>query len=76
MAKLDEEKIRKQAKQIMDEFMKALEKVKDEELIYGLEREESTRKPRAPDEEGFRERMFKNAVKKKGDHMVAERKGW
>ena len=74
--RLDEEKIRKQAKQIMDEFMKALEKVKQEELIYGLEKKKSTREPEKPDESGFRERMFRNAPKKKGDHIIAERKHW
>lgn len=74
--KLDEEKIRKQAKAIMDEFIKALEKV-EEEGKAGIERKETTRIPEESEkDEGFREKMFKNAPKKKRDYIVAERKSW
>jgi len=74
--KLDEEEIRKQAKAIMDEFVKALGKI-EEEGEAGIKRKETMRIPegsRMDDE--FRQRMFKNAPRKKGDFIVAERKKW
>lgn len=76
-AKLDGEKIREQAKAIMDEFVKALDKAGEISGEVGIEREQATRtakkeKP-APD---FRERMLKNAPKKDSDHIIAEKKSW
>lgn len=76
-AKLDEEKIKKQAKLIMDEFVKALDRVGKISGEIGLEREQTTRegKKSKPDKD-FRERMLKNAPKSENGHIIAEKKGW
>ena len=76
-AKLDEVKIKKQAKAIMDEFVKALDKVGEISGQAGLEREETTREgvARKPDK-GFKERMLKNAPRKEDGQVLAEKKSW
>lgn len=74
---LDEEKIRKQAKLIMDEFVKALDKVGELAGDAGLERDEMTRMgKKAEPDSAFRSRMLKNAPRKDKDHVMAERKSW
>lgn len=74
---LDEDRIRTQAKAIMDEFVKALDKAGEISGEVGIEREHATRaaKKEKMDNE-FRERMLKNAPKKDSDHVIAERKSW
>jgi len=74
---IDKEEIRKQAKHIMDNFIKALDKAECVREQFGSERKDSTR-PKAKKEEdiGFRERMFKNAPKKRDDFFVMEKKSW
>lgn len=73
---MDRDKIRQQAKDIMDEFARALEGLELEEDL-GIERSEQTRVPNAwePDEE-FRERFLKNAPKTKDGYLAAEKKKW
>lgn len=74
---LDEEKIKKQAKAIMDEFVKALDKVGEVSGEVGLEREETTRKGSAKkQDENFKERMLKNAARKEDGQILAEKKSW
>ncbi len=74
---IDREKIRKQAKHIMDNFIKALGKSEGIKESFGSERKDSTRlnikKEKDPE---FRERMFKNAPKKRDDFLVMEKKNW
>lgn len=74
---IDKEKIKKQAKHIMDNFIKALDKAKGIKEQFGSERKDSTRakvkKHKDPD---FRERMFNNAPKKRDDFLVMEKKSW
>jgi len=74
---IDREKIRKQVKQIMDNFIKALDKAEGIQQEFGSERKDSTRtkikKDKDPD---FRERMFSNAPKKRDDFLVMEKKNW
>lgn len=74
---IDREKIRKQVKQIMDNFIKALDKAEGIQQEFGSERKDSTRakikKYKDPD---FRERMFSNAPKKRDDFLVMEKKNW
>jgi len=74
---IDKEKIRKQAKRIMDNFIKALDKAGDIKEEFGSERKDSMRteikKGKDPD---FRKRMFMNAPKKKKDFLVMEKKNW
>ncbi len=76
-SKLDEEKIKAQAKGIMDEFIKALDKVGEISGDAGIEREEQTReaKKAKPDKE-FGARMLKNAPRKDDSHIIAEKKSW
>ena len=77
VAKLDEEKIKKQAKAIMDEFVKALDKVGDISGGAGLERELTTREGAAEKSgKGFKERMLKNAPRKQDGQILAEKKAW
>lgn len=74
----DVEKIRIQAKRIMDDFMIALDKVKGIEERFGIDRAEETRVPSKkpkPSAE-FRAIMFSNAPKVKDDCIVAEKKKW
>lgn len=77
MTALNPEKIKEQAKAIMDEFVKALDKAGEVSGEIGLEREQATRegKKSKPDND-FRERMLKNAPKKDSDYIIAERKSW
>ncbi|MBU1205264.1 MAG: hypothetical protein KKA61_03985 [Nanoarchaeota archaeon] len=74
---IDEEKITKQAKNIMNNFIKALDKAESVKQEFGSERKcsmrEKIKKHKDPE---FRERMFKNAPKKRDDFLVMEKKNW
>ena len=74
---MEEENIKKQAKEIMDEFMKALEKLPENPGEFGSERTESLREGKAkkPGKE-FRKRMLQNAPKSKDDYLVMQKKKW
>lgn len=71
------EEIRKQAKGILDNFSKALDKVKtgkkDFKKNVGGYREETNSFNNDAD---FRQRMFANASKKNEDCIIAETKSW
>lgn len=74
---MDQERIRKQAKALMDEFMAALESAEEVKEEVGIEREESTRKAGKSElTEGFPEKMLGNAPSKKDAYIVAEKKKW
>ena len=74
---IDREKIRKQAKHIMDNFIKALDKAEGVKQEFGSERKDSTRaKIKKEKDLGFRKRMFMNAPKKRDDFLVMEKKNW
>jgi len=74
---IDREKIRKQAKHIMDNFIKALDKAEGIKESFGSERKDSTRAKIKKDKDPeFRKRMFKNAPKKRDDFLVMEKKNW
>ncbi len=72
---MDEEKIKRQAKELMDEFMKALEKLNEPEGEYGSERKQSLRDAKSRKKEGFRERALANAKSKDG-YFLMEKKKW
>lgn len=88
----EKEDIRKQAKEIMDDFSKKLSKVDkkvDESLIERNEGEREEAPLGVPQSAEFggkaeskcendfsREIMFKNASKKNKDFIIAERKKW
>ena len=72
----EKEKIKKQAKNIMDSFSKKLSKI-------GELKESFIERPECEREEGEkigleldREKMFENAPKKNKDFIIAERKTW
>jgi len=77
MEEKEVEKIRKEAKQILDKFGKTLESVKFKEKQKGKEvggfRQE--RFGKKGDEE-FRKRMFENAPNNNVDCIVVEKKKW
>ncbi len=75
---LDKQQIAKQAKKIMDSFIKELEKAEKIEPDFKVKRNQNIRDPRSklitnPD---FRERMLKNAPSVKDDCIQAEKKKW
>jgi Asp-tRNA(Asn)/Glu-tRNA(Gln) amidotransferase C subunit len=77
MDEKEAEKIRKEAKQILDKFGKTLEKVKFKEKeiktqVGGFREEGQGKKG----DESFRAAMFRNAPQKNEDHIVAEKKKW
>ncbi len=74
---MDKTKIEKEAKQILDKFSKAIEGVKFKETeskgeVGGFRKEGEGKQCDAD----FRDAMFKNAPKKEGDCIVAEKKSW
>jgi hypothetical protein len=78
--KIDEvqkEKIKKEAKQLLDNFAKAIDKVsikemKEKKLVGGFREEGFGRKGN----EDFRKIMFENAPSKEGDNIIVEKKKW
>jgi len=80
MVEIDEkqrEKIRKEAKQIIDDFARALDKVKikpgkEKKELGGFREEGAGRKSNSD----FRKIMFENAPHKSGDSIIAEKKSW
>jgi len=76
----DREEVKKEAKEILDKFAKALEKVERE----GKEAKEETSDESGMREGGegwqpnskFREIMFENAPKKSKDFILAEKGEW
>lgn len=77
MDEKQKEIIKKEAKEILDKFASALDRVKLKEKAGGKEiggyRKE---KEGLQCDSGFREKMFENAPNKEGDCIVAEKKSW
>ncbi len=73
---MKEQEILDQAKEILDNFVKELEKVKTEEAR--VERKENKRKEKLGEETSseFKEIMLKNAPKVKDDCIEAEKGCW
>jgi len=74
----DKETVRLKAKQIMDDFMNALNDVDDMSLEFGALQEKDTRDffENIYFGEEFRERFLKNAKNIDDNQIVAERKKW
>lgn len=73
---MDQEEIKKQAKDIIDSFVSELEKIEIEE--ENVERDEDRRQEKElsePDSD-FRKIILENAPDKKGDCIVAEKGKW
>ena len=75
---MDENKIRKQAKQILDKFARALDKVKDKDVDSYIDGGEFERKegPGKESVEGFKQRFLKNAPEYNDDFIIAEKGDW
>ncbi len=72
-----QQRLGSQAKLIMDEFVKALDRVGEISGEASIERDESTRKGKTGKSDAeFQKRMLKNAPRKEGNCLVAERKSW
>lgn len=77
MNEVEKEKIRKDARRIMEDFGATLNKVKTREKKkenqVGGFREEGAGESASED---FRQRMFDNAPGRKGDFLISEKKKW
>ena len=77
---MESNKIEKEAKQILDKFAKALEKVEAEhDLNFYVDREEFERVEKIEEkkiEEGFKKRLLENAPANDGDFIIAEKGAW
>ena len=74
---MDEEKIKKAAKALMDEFMAALDAAPKSSGVVGIERAESVRKPeKCLFGAGFAGRVLENAPSRTGRYVLAEKKQW
>ena len=73
---IDQQVIEEQAKRIMDEFLKELKDISQEEH-FGLEREQEMREPKqAQPNPQFQRAFLENAPKVKDGLVQAERKQW
>lgn len=77
---MDPERIKKQAKELLDSFAKALEKVeKQAKEEIGVDRDDFERKEREKGKErnnDFRQAFLKNAPAHNDDFIIAERGEW
>lgn len=80
MANIDKSKVERQAREILDKFAHALEKVEKEsgkEESY-IDRDEFEREEGEGriSEEGFKKRFLENAPNHDNDFVIGERGGW
>jgi predicted Asp-tRNA(Asn)/Glu-tRNA(Gln) amidotransferase subunit C len=77
---IDKAKIEKEAKQILDKFAKALEKVEEEkDLDFHIDRDEFERlegKEGCKADDNFKKRFLENAPKHDEDFVIGERGSW
>lgn len=74
---MDEKKVEEEAKKIMDDFLKALEKIDEGKLEISIDRKEFLReKSESCIDKEFRKRFFENAPKKDKNFIKAERGKW
>lgn len=83
MPNIDKSKVEKQAKEILDKFASALEKVEkesgDKESFVDreeFERHENDRENAADADINFRKRFLDNAPNHDDDFVIAEKGGW
>ena len=73
------EQIKRQAKEILDKFSKALScipNVKESNVVRDEDRREERRGEGKECDSDFRQLMFKNAPRKNKDFIIAEKKKW
>jgi len=75
---VDKDKVEKQAKQILDKFARALEKVEKEckNIDSSVDREKFEREEGNGEECNFKKKLLDNAPEKSEDFVVVERGGW
>jgi len=73
---LDRERVKEKAKEILDRFSEALEKVKEQIEETFVERAQDRREEGGEVIAIDKEIMFKNAPKTQGDFIIAEKKKW
>lgn len=75
---VDKDKVEKQAKQILDKFAKALEKVEKEcKSVYSsVDRDEFEREEGSGEECNFKKKLLENAPEKSEDFIIVERGSW
>jgi len=75
---MNQQQIRKQAKQILDKFANALAKVDSEKIEIGVDREDFERKENEGKEceKGFKKRFLENAPQHNDNFIIAERGKW
>lgn len=73
---MDKNKIKKEAKKIMDNFVGELSQIK-EIKDFKIERDDTLREEKNSDiDKEFKEKWFKIIPKKKGGCVLAEKGGW
>ncbi len=75
---MNQNQIRKQAKQILDKFAKSLAKVKSSSEDFYVDREEFERSEKEGKkcDSGFKKRFLKNAPEHDDDFIITERGKW
>lgn len=76
---MDKQQIEKQAKEILEKFARALERVEKESTQdYQIKREPAEREEKKTTQTsvGFKESMLENAPKKNKDFIIAEKGNW
>ncbi len=75
---MDKDKIKKQAKQILDKFASALAKVDSEKIKIGVDRKRFERQEGEGEkcDSGFKKKFLQNAPEHDDDFILAERGGW
>ena len=76
---LDEKKIKREAKQILDKFASVLSKVESEKIELGVDRDDFERIGKDGDGkrcEGFKKVILENAPEHDDDFIVVERGSW
>ncbi len=80
--KMDQNKIKRQAKQILDKFAKALSKVDDKEVDFYIDREDfervekSEKNRKVCKDKDFKKNFLKNALQHNDDFIITERGSW
>jgi len=75
---IDKQKVQKQAKEILDKFAKALEKIeKESDEDFYVNRNEFERDEGEGEEcSGFKKHVLENAPEHDDDFVIAEKRGW
>tara|TARA_Y100000310_G_scaffold85798_1_gene82628 strand:- start:12850 stop:13086 length:237 start_codon:yes stop_codon:yes gene_type:complete len=75
---LDKEEIKKEAKDILDKFASALEKVDSKKIEAGVDRKDFERNEGKGEDcdSGFKKKILENAPESDEDFIITERGDW